>query len=260
VNGSTPRGTEVIAIRGLRTCFGETCIHDGLDLSIEAGEVVAIVGGSGTGKSVLLREIIMLVRPAGGSVRLFGEEVVGIEEGGADRLRRRFGVMFQQGALFSSLTVLENVCVPLREHTELSDSLIRELALLKVALAGLPPSAAGKYPGELSGGMLKRAAVARALALDPELLFLDEPSAGLDPVSAGALDDLILQLAASLGLTVVLVTHDLDSLWRVTDRVAFLGEKRVLEMGTMKQLSQSDKPLIQEYFQGPRGRAAAASA
>ena len=173
----------------------------------------------------------------------------------ADALRRRFGVMFQQGALFSSLTVLENVSVPLVEHTDLPAKLIEEIAMMKIALSGLPPDAGAKLPKELSGGMLKRAAVARALALDPALLFLDEPSAGLDPVSAAALDDLILQLRESLGLTLVMVTHDLDSLWRVTDRVAFLGERRILELDSMSDLSRSTHPMIVRYFQGPRGRA-----
>ncbi len=246
----------VISIRDLRTCFGESCIHDGLALEVERGEVLGIVGGSGTGKSVLLREIIMLHEPTAGSIRLFGEETLGIGEAAADRLRQRMGVMFQQGALFSSLTVQENVMVPLREHTDLDARLVAALAQLKIALAGLPPDAGAKYPRQLSGGMLKRAAVARALALDPDLLFLDEPSAGLDPVSANALDELILQLRDSLGLTVVMVTHDLDSLWRVTDRVAFLGEKKVLEVGSMESLSRSQHPLIAAYFQGPRGRTA----
>jgi len=246
----------VIKIRDLRTCFGSFCVHEGLSLDVEQGEVIGLVGGSGSGKTTLLREIIMLHQPAGGSIRLFGEELVGISEGGADRLRCRIGVMFQQGALFSSLTVLENVAVPLREHTDLGAETVTEIARLKVALAGLPGEAAYRYPRQLSGGMLKRAAVARALALDPDLLFLDEPSAGLDPDSANALDDLILQLRDSLGLTVVMVTHDLDSLWKVTDRVAFLGEKRVIGLDSMSELSRSQHPLIRDYFHGPRGRAA----
>ncbi len=246
----------VIEVHDLKTCFGSVCIHDGVNLSVRRGEVLALVGGSGSGKTTLLQEIIMLKQPTAGSIRVFGEEVVGIGDPAANRLRQRSGVMFQQGALFSSLSLLENVAVPLREHTDLPDGLIRELALLKIALAGLPVAAAYKYPREISGGMLKRAAVARALALDPALLFLDEPSAGLDPVSANALDELIVQLADSLGLTVVMVTHDLDSLWRVTDRVAFLGEKKVIGLASMTELSQSQHPLIQAYFRGPRGRAA----
>ncbi len=246
----------VIRVRGLRTQFGTLVVHDNLDLDVERGEVVALVGGSGSGKTTLMREIIMLQAPAAGSIRLFGQEVVGAGDMEAFRLRSRFGVMFQQGALFSSLTVRENVGVPLREHTRLHGDLIDDIAGLKIALAGLPSHAADKFPRQLSGGMLKRAALARALALDPDLLFLDEPTAGLDPVSANALDELILQLKASLGLTVVMVTHDLDSLWRTTDRVAFLGEKRLIGYGPMTELSGSEHPLIRDYFSGPRGRAA----
>lgn len=251
------RGAEhAIEIRNLRTCFGSVCVHDGLNLEVRRGEVLALVGGSGSGKTTLLRELIMLQQPTAGSIRVLGEELVEIRGAVADRLRRRWGVMFQKGALFSGLTVLENVAVPMQEHTELPKSLIQELASLKVLLAGLPASATQKYPRELSGGMLKRAAVARALALDPELLFLDEPSAGLDPVSAEGLDELVLRLKDSLGLTVVMITHDLDSLWRVADRVAFLGEKRVIGLASMAELSRDTHPTIQAYFQGPRGRAA----
>ena len=247
----------VIEVRGLRTQFGEHVIHDGIDLEVHRGEIIGIVGGSGAGKSVLLRHMIMLMEPAEGSIRLLGQETHGLRARAADRLRQRFGVMFQQGALFSSLTVVENIAVPLTEHTKLSRKQIEEIALLKLALAGLQAEAAHKYPSELSGGMLKRAAVARALALDPELIFLDEPSAGLDPVSAAALDELVLQLRDSLGLTVVFVSHDLDSLWRVTDRVAFLGEKKILAMGSMKELSRSENPLVKDYFSGPRARTVA---
>jgi len=246
----------VIVVRDLRTQFGETVIHDHLDLDIHRGEVVALVGGSGSGKTTLLRAIIMLLKPAAGSITLFGQQIVGIGEGAAFRLRRRFGMLFQQGALFSSLTVRENVAVPLREHTRLAAQRIAEIADLKIALAGLPADAGAKLPRELSGGMLKRAALARALALDPALLFLDEPTAGLDPVSAGAFDELVVQLKESLGLTVVMVTHDLDTLWIATDRVAFLGEKRVIGYAPMRELTQAEHPLIRAYFEGPRGRAA----
>lgn len=249
----------VIRVRGLKTQFGSHVVHENLDLDVCRGEILGIVGGSGSGKSVLMRQIIMLERPAAGSVKVFGTEVVGLSEKGQNALRRRFGVMFQQGALFSSLTVLENVSVPLIEHTKLPIELVEQMAMMKILLSGLPASAGALLPKQLSGGMRKRAAVARALALDPQLLFLDEPSAGLDPVSAAALDDLILQLRASLGLTLVLVTHDLDSLWRVTDRVAFLGERRILEVAPMEELSRSTHPLIVEYFQGPRARAANAA-
>ena len=246
----------VIEIRGLRTGFGPVVIHENLDLGVRRGEVVALVGGSGSGKTTLLRAIIMLLRPVAGSIRLFGQEIVGIGDGAAFRLRRRFGMLFQQGALFSSLTVRENVGVPLREHTALSARDIAEIADLKIALAGLPADAGNKLPRELSGGMLKRAALARALALDPALLFLDEPTAGLDPVSAGAFDELVVQLKESLGLTVVMVTHDLDTLWSATDRVAFLGEKRVIGYAPMRELTRAEHPLIRAYFEGPRGRAA----
>lgn len=246
----------IIEVTGLRTQFGPKVVHENLDLQVRPGEILGIVGGSGSGKSVLLRQIIMLTRPAGGSVKVFGTETVGLGEKGQNALRKRFGVMFQQGALFSSLTVLENVAVPLVEHTSLPRDLIEQMAMMKILLSGLPPEAGALLPKQLSGGMLKRAAVARALSLDPQLLFLDEPSAGLDPVSAAALDDLLLQLRASLGLTLVLVTHDLDSLWRVTDRVAFLGEKRILEVASMNELSRSTHPLIIDYFQGPRARVA----
>lgn len=248
----------VIEVRGLRTQFGAAVIHEDLDLSVRRGEVVALVGGSGSGKTTLLREIIMLAAPAAGSIHLFGHDVVGISRRKAVLLSRRFGVLFQRGALFTSLTIRENVAVPLLEHTGLSRRRINEIADLKIALAGLPEDAAAKFPAELSGGMIKRAGLARALALDPELLFLDEPSSGLDPVSANALDELILQLKESLKLTVMLVTHDLDSLWRVTDRVAFLGERRVIDCDSIAHLATSEHPLIKEYFSGPRGRTARA--
>jgi phospholipid/cholesterol/gamma-HCH transport system ATP-binding protein len=246
----------VVEVRGLTTCLGGGCVHEGLDLDVRRGEVVGIVGGSGSGKTTLLRAVIMLVRPTAGSIRLLGEEVTDVSPGVAERLRRRIGVMFQHGALFGSLNVLENILVPLKEHTSLSRSLMEDIARLKLALVGLPPAAARQYPSELSGGMVKRAAVARALALDPEVLFLDEPTAGLDPESAAGLDELVLELKQSLGLTVVMVTHDLDTLWRTTDRVAFLGEKRVLALDTMPALSRFPHPLVQAFFEGPRGRAA----
>jgi phospholipid/cholesterol/gamma-HCH transport system ATP-binding protein len=245
-----------IDIRDLTTAYGPVRIHEGLDLSVKRGETVALVGGSGSGKTTLLRQVIMLERPVSGRIEVLGEDVLRLDEDGTANLRRQIGVMFQHGALFSSLTVLQNVLLPLQEHTRLNPALRCEIGMLKIALAGLPADAAHKYPRELSGGMLKRAAVARALALDPQLLFLDEPSAGLDPVSANLLDELILQLKESLGLTIMMVTHDLDSLWRVTDRVAFLGERKVLRLASMDELSRDAHPLIRTYFQGPRGRAA----
>jgi len=240
----------------VRTRFGNAVVHDGVTLAVERGEVFALAGASGCGKSTLLREMILLQRPDGGSIRVLGTDLEGLDEERALALRRRWGVMFERGGLFSSLTVAENVELPLREHTRLSERLVSELAALKIALAGLPADAARKYPAELSGGMRKRAALARALALDPELLFLDEPTAGLDPLSAGGFDELVRRLKELLGLTLLIVTHDLDFLWRVADRVAFLVAGRVVGIGTMEDLSHSEEPLVREYFHGPRGRAA----
>ncbi|MDE2089917.1 MAG: ATP-binding cassette domain-containing protein [Gammaproteobacteria bacterium] len=246
----------VIEVHGLRTRFGDAVVHDGVDLEIRRGEIFAIAGPSGCGKSTLLREIILLQRPQAGTIHVFGRDVAGLDDAQALALRRRWGVMFERGALFSSLTVAQNVAVPLREHTDLDEALIEQIAAVKIALSGLPADAGAKYPNELSGGMRKRAALARAIALDPELLFLDEPTAGLDPLSAAGIDDLVKNLKRLLGLTIMMVTHDLDSLWRVADRVAVLGEGRVVGMGTMEELSASDHPTIREYFYGPRGRAA----
>jgi phospholipid/cholesterol/gamma-HCH transport system ATP-binding protein len=231
-------------------------VHEDVSLSVRRGEVFALVGGSGSGKSTLLREIILLQPPVSGSIRVFGREVVGLSDDEALPLRRRWGVMFERGALFSSLTVTENVGMVLREHTQLGDRLIREVAAVKIALTGLPPDAGPKYPSELSGGMRKRASLARALALDPELLFLDEPTAGLDPLSASGIDELVRSLRETLGLTIMMVTHDLDLLWRAADRVAVLGKGHIVGVGTMNELSRSDDPLVRQYFYGPRGRAA----
>ncbi|NNG12907.1 MAG: ATP-binding cassette domain-containing protein, partial [Halobacteria archaeon] len=217
----------VIRLRGVGTVFGNKVIHENIDLDVYRGEVLALVGGSGSGKSTLMREMIMLHEPDAGSVQLFGTELVGIGNRDAQRLRRRLGVLFQQGALFSGMTVLQNTGMPLREHTRLDDDMIDALARVKIAQAGLPPEAAALFPSELSGGMIKRAALARAMALDPEILFLDEPASGLDPTSAGAFDELVLQLKDMLGLTVLMVTHDLDSLWQVADRVAVLGDGKL---------------------------------
>ena len=219
------------------------------------GEILALVGASGCGKSVLLREMILLAHPTAGRVLLFGEEAQDLDETGANRLRQRIGITFQHGALFNSLTVAENIAVPLKEQTRLPPQQIRDIAMLKLLLVGLPPDAASKYPSQLSGGMHKRAALARALAMDPDLLVLDEPGTGLDPVGAGALDDLVLGLHQSLGVTVVMSTHDLDSLWRVADRVAFLGRRRILATGTPAELSAREEPELVAFFQGPRGAA-----
>lgn len=246
----------VVDVRGLNTRFGNAVVHENVSLAVRPGEIFALVGASGCGKSTLLREIIVLQQPVSGSIRVFGQEVIGLDDEQALPLRRRWGVMFERGALFSALTVSENVGMVLHEHTLLSAHLIDEIASLKIALTGLPADAGPKYPRELSGGMRKRAALARALALDPELLFLDEPTAGLDPLSAGGIDELVRSLRDALGLTIMMVTHDLDLMWRAADRVAVLGEGRILGEGKMTDLAQSEVPLIREYFYGPRGRAA----
>ena len=253
---SPPSEQAVIDVRGLCTRFGAAVVHDNVDLSVRSGEIFALVGGSGSGKSTLLREIILLQPPASGSIRVFGEEVVGLSDEHALPLRRRWGVMFERGALFSELTVAENVSMVLAEHTDLPARLIREFAAVKIALTGLPADAGRKYPSELSGGMRKRASLARALALDPELLFLDEPTAGLDPLSASGIDELVLGLRKGLGLTIMMVTHDLDLMWRTADRVAVLGDGHIVGVGSMSELSRSGHPLVRQYFHGPRGRAA----
>lgn len=247
---------DVIEIRGLNTCFGDAVVHRNVSLSVHRGEIFALVGGSGCGKSTMLREIIMLQQPVSGSIRVFGQEVIGLSDEQALPLRRRWGMMFERGALFSSITVTENVAMVIREHTRLGAVLVNEIAALKIALAGLPADAGAKYPSELSGGMRKRAALARALALDPELLFLDEPTAGLDPLSACGIDELVRHLRDALGLTIMMVTHDLDLLWRAADRVAVLGDGHILGEGSMQQLARSEDAMIREYFYGPRGRGA----
>lgn len=245
----------VIRVRGLVTRFGKQVIHDGLDLDVRRGEVLGVVGGSGTGKSVLMKEILGLIRPADGRIEMLGHDTATLSDDERVALKARTGVLFQDGALFSSLSVAENVMVPLKEHTDLPRPLIKELARIKIAMAGLPPNAGPKLPSELSGGMRKRAGLARALALDPEILFLDEPTAGLDPIGAAAFDELIRNLQRSLGLTVFMVTHDLDSLTTICDRIAVLVEKRI-KVGTLDELLRDDHPWIRDYFHGPRGRAA----
>ncbi len=251
--------TAAIKVSGLKTQFGSKVIHDGLDLEVERGEIMGLVGGSGSGKSVLLRTIIGLNRPTRGRIEVLGQ-VVG-DRGTAEvrRLQRRWGVLFQDGALFSSLDVQGNVELPLKEHSRLPRGLRREVAAAKIALAGLPADAAFKLPSELSGGMRKRAGLARALALDPEILFLDEPTAGLDPIGAAAFDELIGDLSRALGLTVVMITHDLDSLYAICDRVSVLLEGRA-KVGTIERLMDEPDAWIQSYFKGPRGRAAAQTA
>jgi phospholipid/cholesterol/gamma-HCH transport system ATP-binding protein len=248
-----------IRVEGLITRFGEQVVHDGLDLDVRAGEIFGIVGGSGTGKSVLIREILGLMRPSGGRIEILGEDVGSLDPQARLALQARQGVLFQDGALFSSLTVCQNIQTPLRERYRLPPHLLEEIAGLKLALVGLSGDAAPKFPAELSGGMRKRAGLARALALDPEILFLDEPTAGLDPIGAAAFDRLIRGLQQSLGLTVVMVTHDLDSLTTICDRIAALVDKRAV-VGTLGELYELDHPWLKAYFHGPRGRAAARAA
>lgn len=252
-------GESIIRVRGLRNGFGEQIVHDDLDLDVRRGEILGVVGGSGTGKSVLMRSIIGLQPPLDGTVEVFGENTIGREDTDAVDIRKRWGILFQGGALFSTLTVSENVQVPLKEYYPgLDQALLEEIAAYKVVMTGLPAEAGPKYPAELSGGMKKRAGLARALALDPELLFLDEPTAGLDPIGAAAFDELTASLQKTLGLTVFLITHDLDTLYAICDRVAVLADKRVIAVGTIPELLALDHPWIQEYFNGPRGRAAVA--
>ncbi|WP_333836950.1 ABC transporter ATP-binding protein [Novosphingobium sp.] len=250
-------GDYPIRVRGLVNRFEDHVVHDGVDLDVRRGEIIGVVGGSGTGKSVLMRSIIGLQLPAEGSIEVLGRSITDARDDEDIDIRSQWGVLFQGGALFSTLTVAENVEVPLREfYPEITDDLRHEIARYKVLLSGLPANATNKYPSELSGGMKKRAGLARALALDPELLFLDEPTAGLDPIGAAAFDDLIRSLQETLGLTVFLITHDLDTLYAICDRVAVLADKKVIAVGTIPELLALDHPWIQEYFNGPRGRAA----
>lgn len=249
----------VIELRGVRTQFDDFVVHDNLDLDVREGEILGVVGGSGTGKSVLMRSIIGLKRPSAGTVKVFGQDFYKANEQERLAIERRWGVLFQGGALFSSLTVAQNVMAPLREHLGIEGPLAQDMAALKISMAGLPTDAGAKYPAELSGGMKKRAGLARALALDPELVFLDEPTAGLDPIGAAKFDDLIVDLKESLGLTVFMVTHDLDTLHAACDRVAVLAEKHVIACGPLDEVRKTDHPWIQEYFAGPRGRAALAA-
>ena len=246
----------IIQLRGLKTQFGDFVVHKDLDLDVRSGEIIGVVGGSGTGKSVLMRAIIGLKQPSGGSVKIFGEDFYAAGETKRIEIERRWGILFQGGALFSSLTVAQNVMAPLKEHLNLPVELAQDIAAMKISMSGLPPEAGAKYPSELSGGMIKRAALARALALDPEIVFLDEPTAGLDPIGASKFDELIVNLKESLGLTVFMVTHDLDTLHSTCDRIAVLAERHVIECGPMEEITKSNHPWIKEYFSGPRGRAA----
>lgn len=250
-----PSTETVIRVSQVATRFGDHVVHDGIDLEVRRAEIFAVIGGSGSGKSTLLRELILLQRPNAGSIQVLGVDLQDIADDQALALRQRWGVLFQHGGLFGSLTVLENVGLPLREHTALGDGLINEIAAWKLAMAGLQPEVGAQYPSELSGGMMKRASLARALALDPELLFLDEPTAGLDPESAAGVDQLVLKLRDLFGLTIVMITHDLDLLWQVADRVAVLAEGRVQGIGSMAELSRMAHPAIRQFFDGARGRA-----
>jgi len=255
INQRTDHET-VIEVRGLRSQFGEQVVHDNLDLEVQRGEILGVVGGSGTGKSVLMRTILGLRRPDAGTVRVLGEDLHALRGDRRIAIERRMGVLFQDGALFSSLTVSENIRVPLLEHTTLSFHDAQRVAALKVALVGLPADVRHKYPSELSGGTRKRAALARALALDPEILFLDEPTSGLDPIAAAGFDTLIKTLRDALGLTVMMNTHDLDSLHTICDRVAVLAHKRVVVTDSLAEVEKYDDDWVREYFGGPRGRAA----
>ena len=247
----------VIEVRGLSNAFGEQVVHEDLELTVRKGEIFGVVGGSGTGKSVLMRSIIGLQTPDSGEITVFGQSMIGRDEEDAKSVRRRWGVLFQGGALFSTLTVAENIQVPIKEfYPGIDQEMLDEIAAYKISMSGLPSDAGAKFPAELSGGMKKRAGIARALSLDPELLFLDEPTAGLDPIGAAAFDQLILELRDALGLTVFLITHDLDTLYAICDRVAVIADQKVIAVGTIPELLALDHEWIQEYFRGPRGRAA----
>lgn len=258
LNAKTPAQPidTVIKMRNVSTSFGEHVVHNDINLAIQRAEIFAIIGGSGSGKSTLLREMILLQRPNAGSISILGVDLETINEDDALALRKRWGVMFQHGGLFGALTVKENVGLPLREHTTLSDTQIDEIADKKLVMTGLKPEVSQQYPSELSGGMMKRASLARALALEPELLFLDEPTAGLDPISAAGVDELVIQLRDQFGLTIVMITHDLDLLWQVADHVAVLADGKVQAIGSMLALSNSDNPAVKPFFDGPRGRSA----
>lgn len=238
----------IIEITGLKNRLGGQWVHTDVNLKVEKGEILAIIGGSGSGKTTILRSLLMLLKPTGGSLKIFGEEITSLDSHQANAVRRRWGMMFQHSALFSSMTVLENITFPMREFTSLAPQFMEELAMLKISLVGLPKEAAGKYPSELSGGMQRRAAAARAIAMDPELLFLDEPTTGLDPRSARLFDELVVFLRDTLHLTIVMISHDIESLKHATDRVAFVGEGKILAIAPIKELMKNKHPLIADYF------------
>lgn len=238
----------IIEITGLKNYLGGQWVHSDVNLTVEKGEILAIIGGSGSGKTTILRSLLMLLKPTAGCLKIFGQDISTLDSNQANALRRRWGMLFQHSALFSVMTVLENVTFPMREFTTLDKNFMEELAMLKISLVGLPKEAAGKFPSELSGGMQRRAAAARALAMDPELLFLDEPTTGLDPRSARQFDDLILFLRDTLNLTIVMISHDIESLKRTTDRIAFVGEGKILDIGPLDNLMKNKHPLIAEYF------------
>jgi phospholipid/cholesterol/gamma-HCH transport system ATP-binding protein len=252
-NGHAAPREAVIRVRGLKVGFGEKLVMNGLDLDLYRGEVLGFVGASGAGKSVLTRTILGLIPKRAGAIEVYGRDIDAMNAAERDQIEQRWGVLFQQGALFSNLTVKQNIQAPMREHLGISKRLRDELAMLKIALVGLPADAASKYPSELSGGMIKRAALARALALDPDILFLDEPTSGLDPIGAGEFDDLIATLQKTLDLSVFMVTHDLDSLYAICDRVAALGQGRVIAAGPIEELLRSEDPWLKAYFHGKRG-------
>ncbi len=257
-NGSSAgNGAEddiVLSVRGVTVAFGDKVILEDLSLHLRRGEILGFVGASGSGKSVLLRTVLGLNKKQAGTIELFGLDIDSVSDEQRLRVDMRLGVLFQHGALFSALTVLENIQVPMREYLDLPQSLMDELARLKIGLVGLAVDAAGKYPSELSGGMIKRAALARALALDPDIVFLDEPTSGLDPIGAADFDDLVVKLRDTMGLTVYMVTHDLDSLHSACDRIAVLGDRRVLIQGTLRDMLEFDEPWVESYFRGKRAR------
>jgi phospholipid/cholesterol/gamma-HCH transport system ATP-binding protein len=238
----------IIEVRGLKNYLGQQWVHSDVNFTVKKGEILAIIGGSGSGKTTILRSLLMLLTPTAGDVKLFGKDISELSSSQANALRRRWGMMFQHSALFSVMTVMENITFPMQEFTTLSQEFMEQLAMLKISLVGLPKEAAGKFPAELSGGMQRRAAAARALAMDPELLFLDEPTTGLDPHSAREFDELILFLRDALNLTIVMISHDLESLKRVTDRIAFVGEGKILDIGPLDKLKENKHPLIADYF------------